>query len=120
MNALQAYLDEERGRAAKLASKLGVTAGAISQWERVPAERVIEVERATGIPRTALRSDLYPQDKSGAVASNPRASKANRKSIIGLMKGLATLPPDFNPAEPFWELHEEWQDSEIGGMERRK
>ena len=45
-----------------LARKLGITPQAISQWKRVPAERVLAVERATGgtIARTALRPDLYP------------------------------------------------------------
>jgi DNA-binding transcriptional regulator YdaS (Cro superfamily) len=42
-----------------LARRLGITASAVSQWERVPAERVVEVERATGVPRELLRPDLY-------------------------------------------------------------
>jgi len=33
---------------------------AISQWKRVPAERVLLVEAATGISRHDLRPDLYP------------------------------------------------------------
>jgi DNA-binding transcriptional regulator YdaS (Cro superfamily) len=37
-----------------------ITSQAISQWKRVPAERVLEVERATGVPRYLLRPDLYP------------------------------------------------------------
>lgn len=32
---------------------------AISQWKRVPAERVADVERATGIPRHRLRPDIF-------------------------------------------------------------
>lgn len=39
---------------------------AISQWKRVPAERVLEVERATGISRHKLRPDLYPVEGSAA------------------------------------------------------
>ena len=38
----------------------GITPQAISQWRRVPAERVLDVERITGIPRSNLRPDLYP------------------------------------------------------------
>jgi DNA-binding transcriptional regulator YdaS (Cro superfamily) len=37
-----------------------LTSQAISQWTRVPAERVLPVEAATGIPRHELRPDLYP------------------------------------------------------------
>lgn len=45
-----------------LAKALGVTPGAVWQWsqKRVPAERVLEVERITGIPRHEMRPDLYP------------------------------------------------------------
>ena len=35
------------------------TPQAISQWDQVPAERVVEVERATGVPRERLRPDLF-------------------------------------------------------------
>jgi DNA-binding transcriptional regulator YdaS (Cro superfamily) len=40
----------------------GITPQAISQWRRVPAERVLAVERATGISRSDLRPDLYPRE----------------------------------------------------------
>jgi hypothetical protein len=44
--------------------------------------------------------------------------KRDRKSIMGLLKGMITLPPDFNREEPFWELHKDWEDFEIGGLDR--
>lgn len=34
---------------------------AISQWRQVPAERVLDVERVTGVSRHRLRPDLYPE-----------------------------------------------------------
>jgi DNA-binding transcriptional regulator YdaS (Cro superfamily) len=49
----------------KLATDLGVTAPTISHWvfnNRVPAERVLAVEAATGISRHDLRPDLYPRE----------------------------------------------------------
>lgn len=36
-----------------------ITPQAISQWKRVPAERVADVERATGISRGRLRPDIF-------------------------------------------------------------
>jgi DNA-binding transcriptional regulator YdaS (Cro superfamily) len=48
--------------AIEVARKLGITPGAISQWDRVPAERVPAVEKATGIPRHKLRPDLYNEE----------------------------------------------------------
>lgn len=52
------------GGPSALAKTLGVTSQAISQWTRVPAERVLQVERATNglISRSDLRPDLYPPD----------------------------------------------------------
>lgn len=43
-----------------LAGKLnGITSQAISQWKRVPAGRVLEVEAVTGISRHELRPDVF-------------------------------------------------------------
>ena len=44
-----------------LARTLGISPQAISQWSRVPAERVLAIERATSgaITRMELRPDLY-------------------------------------------------------------
>lgn len=48
------------GGSSELGRRLGVTSQAVSQWRRVPAERVLDVERATGVSRHQLRPDLYP------------------------------------------------------------
>lgn len=64
MEALRQYLDAERGRSVKLALALGITPGAISQWEKVPAERVVDIEKATGIPRDDLRPDLFERGEA--------------------------------------------------------
>ena len=66
MEELKQYLSAERGRVNALAASLKITAPAISQWERVPAERVLDVERATGISRHILRGDLYPREDAAA------------------------------------------------------
>ena len=50
------------GGVAPLASRLGLTVQAVSQWERVPPLRVIAVERFTGVSRSQLRPDLYPEE----------------------------------------------------------
>ncbi len=47
------------GSASRLAALIGVSQQAVQQWRRIPAERVIEVERVTLVPREQLRPDLY-------------------------------------------------------------
>lgn len=50
---------KKAGGYAALAAAIGLTRAAVFQWRRVPADRVIAVEAATGIPRARLRPDLY-------------------------------------------------------------
>jgi len=51
---------EAGGGVVSLARKLQISKGAVSQWSRVPVNRVLEVERLTGISRHLIRSDIYP------------------------------------------------------------
>ncbi len=44
-----------------LAAALDCTPQAVSQWKRVPALRVLAIERITGIPREELRPDLHAE-----------------------------------------------------------
>ena len=43
-----------------LARKLGIKPQAVSQWKRVPVERVLEIEGLTEMTREQLRPDIYP------------------------------------------------------------
>lgn len=66
MDKLTEYLKAERGRLSKLASALGITPGAINQWETVPADKLVSIETETGIPRQHLRPDLFEGMKVAA------------------------------------------------------
>lgn len=68
MKNLDDYFRAEVGNMAKLARALGVTHAAVWQWDRarIPATRVLQVERITGISRHDLRPDLYPRDEVAA------------------------------------------------------
>jgi DNA-binding transcriptional regulator YdaS (Cro superfamily) len=55
---------EKAGGIVKLSLALGLSRGAASQWKKVPAERVVDVERLTGVPREILRPDLYRVQQS--------------------------------------------------------
>jgi TorA maturation chaperone TorD len=49
------------GGVAELARKISIAQPSVSNWERVPAQRVIAVESATGVSRKVLRPDLYSE-----------------------------------------------------------
>jgi len=42
-----------------LARHLDITRGAISQWDRIPEERLEAVSAFTGLPKHVLRPDLF-------------------------------------------------------------
>jgi TorA maturation chaperone TorD len=49
------------GGVSELARRLGISQPSVSNWDRVPAERVLAVEALTGVSRTVLRPDLYEE-----------------------------------------------------------
>jgi TorA maturation chaperone TorD/DNA-binding transcriptional regulator YdaS (Cro superfamily) len=83
---------EAIGGVRSLARALGVSQPAVSSWKRVPAERVLGVESATGITRTQLRPDLYPDDTVVLANDNPAReidpvdeARAQEYELIGAM-----------------------------------
>jgi hypothetical protein len=57
---LQAVIAVMGGRV-ELARSLGVKYRAVLDWRYVPVERLIQIERLTGIPCERLRPDLFPR-----------------------------------------------------------
>ncbi|OPY98157.1 molecular chaperone [Bradyrhizobium sacchari] len=49
------------GGVAGLARKIGISQPSVSNWTKVPAQRVVAVEAATGVSRNDLRPDLYSE-----------------------------------------------------------
>ena len=47
------------GSMRKLARALGISTQAVSAWSRVPAARVLDVERITSVSRHLLRPDVF-------------------------------------------------------------
>ncbi len=50
----------QRGAVTRIAAALGISTAAVSQWRRVPDERVAEVARALGVAPENIRPDLGP------------------------------------------------------------
>jgi DNA-binding transcriptional regulator YdaS (Cro superfamily) len=61
-SGLELAVEAVGGQAKTLAERLGVSPQAISQWKQIPSDRVIAVERITGVHRRFLRPDLHPPE----------------------------------------------------------
>src|SRR4051812_33795537 len=70
---LQAAI-QAAGGVSELARRIGISQPSVSNWDCVPADRVLSVEAVTGINRALLRPDLFgdaidttalPRDKAG-------------------------------------------------------
>jgi TorA maturation chaperone TorD len=77
------------GGVSELARKLGISQPSVSGWTRVPTERVIAVEEATGVGRTTLRPDLY-----GAAPGPVAEVDAARSRQYALLAALLARAPD--------------------------
>lgn len=58
MNGME-QITARRGLRHQIARELGLAPSSVWRWAEVPAERVVDVERITGIPRHVLRPDLH-------------------------------------------------------------
>jgi DNA-binding transcriptional regulator YdaS (Cro superfamily) len=56
-----------------LGRALGIRYQSVQSWRKIPAERVLAIELATGIPREQLRPDLY-------TSPLPRATRAGKRA----------------------------------------
>ena len=92
------------GGVGALARKIGISQPSVSNWARVPAERVLSVEAATGVSRTILRPDLYGNGSASEGVDDLDAGRARntrcypallaRAPDRPLLERLATLRGD--------------------------
>src|SRR5690348_3370052 len=78
------------GGVGALAQKIGISQPSVSNWSRVPADRVISVEAVTGIARAVLRPDLY----SAAPSATFDEVDAARAAEYALLSVLLARAPD--------------------------
>ena len=73
-----------------LARRLGISQPSVSNWQRVPAERVIAVEALTGVPRASLRPDLYGMpDAAAADIDEIDRLRAHEYGLLAVLLGRA-------------------------------
>lgn len=87
---------EAAGGVGALARKIGIAQPSVSNWSRVPAERVIAVEAVTGVHRTVLRPDLYgaPLDPSVIAPAQIDELDVARSRQYALLAVLLARAPD--------------------------
>ena len=96
------------GGVSELARQLGISQPSVSNWDRIPAERVLTVEAATGINRKVLRPDLYNEPEANAkVVDEVDHARAQEYGLLatllvrapdaGFLKKLAGLRGDPSP-----------------------
>jgi len=73
-----------------LARKIGISQPSVSNWSRIPAERVLAVESATGVSREVLRPDLYAGDDAAGDLDEVEAARAREYALIATL--LARAP----------------------------
>jgi TorA maturation chaperone TorD len=95
------------GGVTELARRLGISQPSVSNWSRVPAERVLTVETVTGIARAVLRPDLYGEAKKMAEVDEIDLARAQEYALLAalllrapdaaMLKRLARLRGDATP-----------------------
>lgn len=96
------------GGVGALARKIGISQPSVSNWARIPAERVLSVEAATGVSRAILRPDLYAgHSGTGGDVDEVDAARAQEYALLSvllarapdaaLLARLATLRADASP-----------------------
>jgi TorA maturation chaperone TorD len=93
------------GGVTELARRIGLSQPSVSNWRRIPAERVLSVEAATGVARTVLRPDLY-NEQLGRL-DEVDAARAQEYALLAallacapdaaLLKRIAKLRGDATP-----------------------
>lgn len=79
------------GGVGALARKIGISQPSVSNWTRVPAERVAVVAAVTGIDRASLRPDLYGEPSaSSAGLDEVDIARAQEYALLSLL--LARAP----------------------------
>ena len=78
------------GGVGALARKIGISQPSVSNWTRVPADRLAAVEAATGVSRAVLRPDLFNEPVAAATVDETDAARAREYALLAAL--LARAP----------------------------
>ncbi len=78
------------GGVGELARQIGISQPSVSNWTRIPADRVVAIEAATGVNRAILRPDLYGTKPADGIDEVDAA----RAQEYALLAALLNRAPD--------------------------
>jgi TorA maturation chaperone TorD len=91
----------------ELSRLLGISQPAVSNWKRVPADRILQIEAVTGLSRSVIRPDLYEQPPMEDELDPIDRARADEYALLGLLlirapagdllNRLSTLKGDATP-----------------------
>jgi TorA maturation chaperone TorD len=93
---------EAAGGVSELARRLDIAQPSVSNWTRVPSERVISIESLTGINRVVLRPDLYGGRQMAGDVDEVDAARAQE---YALLSALLERAPDAALLERMAGMH---------------
>jgi len=100
------------GGVSELARQIGISQPSVSNWDKVPAERVLVVESATGVDRKILRPDLYEAGGAPHTADDVAKARAQEYALLATLlkrapdaKFLAKLATMRGDATPLGVAH---------------
>jgi len=73
------------GGVGELARQIGISQPSVSNWIRVPAERVVSVEAVTGVDRAVLRPDLYGGRDAAGDIDEVDAARAQEYALLAAL-----------------------------------
>lgn len=113
------------GGVTELARRIGISQPSVSNWTRVPAERVLTVESVSGVARAILRPDLYAErtiddvDQARAQEYALLARLLTRAPDAGLLEQIGALRGDATPlGVAHIELAEAAKGADVTAVER--
>ncbi|MGH7880885.1 MAG: molecular chaperone TorD family protein, partial [Candidatus Binataceae bacterium] len=78
------------GGVTELARRIGISQPSVSNWSRIPAERILTVEAVTGVARAILRPDLYDGGDQAAGVDETDLARAQEYALLAAL--LARAP----------------------------
>ncbi len=77
------------GGVGELARQIGISQPSVSNWNRIPAERVVAVEAASGVDRVVLRPDLYGGQQMAGDIDEVDVARAQEYALLAALLSRA-------------------------------